>query len=267
MKIADVPVVILCGGKGTRLREETEYRPKPLVEVGDMPILWHLMKGYSHYGCRRFVLCLGYKGRQIKEYFLNYEVMNNDFRLNTRSKRASIVNGRTPPEDWTILFADTGFETPIGGRIKKVEKYVGTNVFFATYGDGVSDVDVAALLAFHRRHGKIATITGFHPRSRYGQLRTRRNGKVIGFQEKPRLKDYINGGFFAFDRRIFSYLNEQSVLEEEVFEQLVRDEQMVLYQHDGFWFAMDTYKDYLEINAMMERGETPWMVWQRSEEG
>jgi len=265
--LQEIPVVILCGGKGTRLREETEYRPKPLVEVGDKPILWHIMKGYAHHGCRRFVLCLGYRGKQIKEYFLNYEFMNNDFCLDIRSKEASVMNGRTPPEDWTIVFADTGSECPTGGRIKKVEKYVRPSVFFATYGDGVSDVNVASLLDFDIQHGKIATITGFHPRSKYGQLQTGRNGRITGFYEKPRLRDYVNGGFFVFSREIFSYLNEQSVLEEEVFEQLVQEQQMVLYQHEGFWFAMDTYKDYLEINAMMEREETPWMIWRESGNG
>ena len=263
VRIQDVQVVILCGGKGTRLREETEYRPKPLVEVGEKPILWHIMKGYSHHGCRDFVLCLGYRGKQFKEYFLNYEFMNNDFRLNVRTKRASVVNGRTPPEDWTIVFADTGLESPTGGRIKRIEKYVKGDVFFATYGDGVSDVDLAALLEFHLRHGKVATITGFHPRSKYGQMQTGRDGRILAFREKPRLRDYVNGGFFVFDRRIFSYLDNHSVLEEEVFERLVREEQMVLFEHDGFWFAMDTYKDYLEINAMNDRGDTPWMVWRR----
>jgi glucose-1-phosphate cytidylyltransferase len=261
VRIGDIPVIILCGGKGTRLREETEYRPKPLVEVGERPILWHIMKGYSHFGCRNFVLCLGYRGRQIKEYFLNYDYMNNDFRLDLRSRRATVTNGRTPAEDWRIVFADTGIETPTGGRIKKVEGYVKTNVFFATYGDGVSDVRLPALLDFHLRHGKIATITGFHPRSKYGQLQTGRNGKILAFSEKPRLRDYVNGGFFVFDRRIFSYLSEHSVLEEEVFERLVREQEAVLFQHDGFWFAMDTYKDYLELNALAQRGETPWMVW------
>lgn len=266
-RIQDIPVVILCGGKGTRLREETEYRPKPLVEVGEKPILWHIMKEYSHYGCRQFILCLGYRGQMFKEYFLNYDFMNNDFRLNVRTKRTSVVDGRTPPEDWNIVFADTGLETPTGARIKKVEKYIKGDVFFATYGDGVSDVNLAALFEFHRQHGKIATVTGFHPRSRYGQMQTGRDGKVLAFREKPRLRDYVNGGFFVFDRRIFSFLSDDTMLEEEPFERLVEAKEMVLYQHDGFWFSVDTYKDYLEINAMNDRGYTPWMTWLPSGKG
>lgn len=267
MRIQDVQVVILCGGKGTRLREETEYRPKPLVEVGDKPILWHIMKGYSHHGCNDFILCTGLRGRQFKEYFLNYDCMNNDFRLDLETKQTSVMNGRTPPENWKIVFADTGIETPTGGRIKRVEKYIRSEVFFATYGDGISDINLSALLAFHLEHGRIATITGFHPRSRYGQMQTDPDGRILAFQEKPRLRDYVNGGFFVFDRRIFSYLDDHTMLEEEPFEQLVHEEQMVLFQHDGFWFSMDTYKDYLEINGMVERGETPWMLWQRPGDG
>ncbi len=257
----NIPVVILCGGKGTRLREETEYKPKPLVEIGGRPILWHIMKGYSYFGFNNFILCLGYKGQAIKEYFLNYEFMNNDFALRIKTKEYCTLDSKTPLEDWNIIFSDTGAETNTGGRIKKIEKYVKSDFFMATYGDGISDINIESLLEFHLQHKKIATITGFHPRTKYGQVRVRKDGKVLSFQEKPWLKDFINGGFFVFNRKFFDYLEEDCILEKEPFERLVEEQQMVLYKHEGFWFAVDTYKDYLEINTMFERGETPWMLW------
>jgi len=158
----NIPVVILCGGKGTRLREETEYKPKPLVEIGEKPILWHIMKGYSYYGFNNFILCLGYKGNAIKEYFLNYEYMNNDFILSTKSKKCQKLSSQAATEDWNIIFADTGKDTNTGGRIKRIEKYIDSDIFFATYGDGISNVNIEKLLDFHNKHNKIATITGFH---------------------------------------------------------------------------------------------------------
>ncbi len=219
------------------------------------------MKGYAHFGFKSFILCLGYKGEAIKEYFLNYEYMNNDFELNTRSKEISRLGSEDNGEDWNIIFADTGQETNTGGRIKKIEKYIKTDLFFATYGDGISDVDANALLAFHKHHGKLATITGFHPHSKYGQIQMGENGDVLAFKEKPRLKDLINGGFFVFNRDFFKYLDEKCILEREPFETAAADRQMVLYRHEGFWFAVDTYKDYLEINAMYAKSEKPWMIW------
>lgn len=261
MTKTDIPVVILCGGRGTRLQEETEYKPKPLLEIGGRPILWHIIKGYSHYGFRTFILCLGYKGKAVKEYFLNYEYMNNDFALNTRSKDCRVFNSHPEGEEWTIVFSDTGQETNTGGRIKRVEKYIHGDIFMATYGDGVSDVNIKALLDFHLGHKKIATITGFHPRSKYGQVKVRKNGEILAFKEKPRLQDSINGGFFVFNRRFFDYLDDDCVLEGEPFERLVANKQMALYNHEGFWFAVDTPKDYQEINAMYEARRTPWIVW------
>lgn len=259
----NIQVVILCGGRGTRLREETEYKPKPLVEIGRKPILWHIMKGYSHYGFNNFILCLGYKGDAIKEYFLNYEYMRNDFMLNIKSKEYRQLNSSTATEDWNIIFADTGKDTNTGGRIKRIEKYIDNDIFFATYGDGISDIDMKKLLAFHIRHNKIATITGFHPRSKYGQFRMAKNGNIISFQEKPKLKDFINGGFFVFDKEFFNYLDEDCVLEREPFVKIVEDKQMVLYNHEGFWFAVDTYKDYLEINDIYNKNIKSWMVWEK----
>jgi glucose-1-phosphate cytidylyltransferase len=259
----DIPVVILCGGKGTRLREETEYKPKPLVKIGGKPILWHIMKGYAYFGFKSFILCLGYKGEAIKEYFLNYEYMNNDFELNTRSKEIRRLGSENNGEDWNIIFADTGRDTNTGGRIKKIEKYIKSDLFFATYGDGISDVDVNALLDFHNQQGKLATITGFHPHSKYGQIQMGENGDVLAFKEKPRLKDLINGGYFVFNKDFFKYLDEKCILEREPFETAAADRQMVLYRHEGFWFAVDTYKDYLEINAMYANAEKPWMIWEK----
>jgi glucose-1-phosphate cytidylyltransferase len=262
MRKRNVPVVILCGGRGTRLVEETEYRPKPLVEIGGKPILWHILKGYSHYGFRSFILCLGYKGNAIKEYFLNYEVMSNDFRLNTRTKARRILNAPEAPEDWEIILADTGKDTNTGGRIKRVEKYIKSAVFMATYGDGIADINIQKLLEYHLRQGKIATISGFHPRSKYGQVWTSRDGKILSFREKPRLRDTINGGFFVFNREFLDHLDEDCVLEHKPFERLVAEKQMALYNHPGFWFAVDTYKDYLDINEMCRNKQTPWMVWE-----
>ena len=257
----NVPVVILCGGKGTRLREETEYKPKPLVEIGGKPVLWHVMRGYSYHGFNNFILCLGYKGNAIKEFFLNYEYMSSDFYLNVKTKKHKILDNQNSMEKWEIIFADTGKDTNTGGRIKKVEKYIKSEIFMATYGDGISDVNIGNLLAFHLQHKKIATITGFHPRTKYGQVKIGEKGKIISFQEKPRLEDFINGGFFVFNKAFFNYLDDECVLEKEPFEKLVDEQQMVLYKHEGFWFAVDTYKDYLEINSMYKNNQTPWMVW------
>jgi len=262
MRKTNIPVVILCGGRGTRLLEETEYRPKPLVEIGGKPVLWHILKGYSYYGFNSFILCLGYKGNAIKEYFLNYEVMNNDFVLNTRTKERRVFNAPETQEEWEIIFADTGKETNTGGRIKRVEKYVQSELFFATYGDGLSDINIQRLLEFHLKHGRIATISGFHPRSKYGQVWAGRDGKILSFRDKPRLRDTINGGFFVFNREFFDCLDENCVLEHEPFERLVAEKQMALYNHKGFWFAVDTYKDYLDINEMCRNRQTPWMVWE-----
>jgi len=257
----NVPVIILCGGKGTRLREETEYKPKPLVEVGGKPILWHIMKGYSYHGFNNFILCLGNMGNAIKEFFLHYEYMSNDFSLNTKTKEHKILDSQNSIGEWEIIFTDTGKDTNTGGRIKKVEKYIESEIFMATYGDGISDVNIEDLLDFHLQHNKIATITGFHPRTKYGQVKIGEEEKIISFQEKPRLEEFINGGFFVFDKEFFNYLDEDCVLEREPFERLVEEQQMGLYKHEGFWFALDTYKDYLEINSMYETNQTPWMIW------
>jgi glucose-1-phosphate cytidylyltransferase len=247
---------------GTRLREETEFKPKPLVEIGGRPILWHIMKGYAHFGFRDFILCLGYRGHMIKEYFLSYEYMQGDFLLDLGTNERRLLQ-RNHDDDWRIIFADTGMETNTGGRIQRIRGYIDTDYFFATYGDGVSDVDIRALEAFFLAKGKAAVITGLHPWSKYGRVDVGKDGLVTGFAEKPQLRDVINGGFFVFGRRVFEYLDDNCVLEREPFERLAKDQEIALYKHDGFWHAMDTYKDYLELNKMWSSGSPPWRIWDR----
>jgi len=232
-------VVILCGGVGMRLREETVFRPKPLVPVGGKPILWHIMKLYAHHGFTDFVLCLGYKGEMIRDYF-------------TKNNR----------EGWNIIMENTGEKTNTGGRIKRIEKYIDGDTFLATYGDGVSDVDLGGLLAFHNKHGKLATMTGVHPWSKYGQVLAQPDGTVTNFVEKPILNDRINGGFFVFKRQFLDYLGENDVLEHTPFTRLVKEKQLILYNHDGFWHCLDTFKDKLELEEMWQSGKPLWRTWQ-----
>jgi glucose-1-phosphate cytidylyltransferase len=255
-------VVILCGGLGTRLREETEFRPKPLVDIGGRPILWHIMKGYASQGFKSFVLCLGYRGNMIKEYFLNYEAMNNDFTMYLGEQHRSAYHGSHAEQDYEVTLADTGLETSTGGRVKRVQKYVDDDLFMLTYGDGVSDVNIAELLAFHRSHGRIATVTTVRPISRYGILNIDRDGGVVSFTEKPQLDGWISAGFFVFNRAIFDYLDgDDCVLEQEPLERLAADKQLVAFRHEGFFFAMDTYREYKVLNDLWSSGEAPWKRW------
>lgn len=254
-------VIILCGGFGTRLREETEYRPKPMVEIGGRPILWHIMKIYAHYGYRDFVLCLGYKGHMIKEYFLNYEAMNNDFTISLGRESRLEFNGHHAEDGFRVTLADTGQDTMTGGRIKRVQKYVGKETFMATYGDGVADVDVSALVRFHKSHGRIATVTAVRPVSRFGVLDLD-HSRVATFAEKPPVDTWVNAGFFVFEPAIFDYLEgDECVLEREPLERLAADGQLMGYQHPGLFFAMDTYRDYLRLNELWDTGQAPWRVW------
>ena len=253
-------VVILCGGQGTRLREETEFKPKPLVDVGGRPILWHIMKHYSHFGHREFVLCLGYRGSMIKEYFLDYLAMNNSFTIELRDpQRLRVHDARV--EDWSVTLADTGIETNTGGRIKRIQRFIGDDDFLCTYGDGVSNVDLDALVRFHRDHGRVATLTGLHPASKFGVFQKQDDHLVTGFKEKPRMDDLVSGGFFVFRRRVFDYLDENSVLEKEPLERLSAERQLAVYEHDGFWHSMDTYKDALTLNELWAGGRPEWKVW------
>lgn len=253
-------VVILCGGKGTRLREETETKPKPLLKIGNYPILWHIMKHYSHYGFNDFILCLGYKGELIKEYFLNYK-NRWDIQFNLKEGIKSIIQDEDSVENWNITFADTGLETNTGGRIKKIEKYINEKYFLLTYGDGLSNVNLKRLIEFYLQKGKVGVITGIRPKSTYGQITMDHDFTITGFKEKPLLNDYINGGFSVFNRKIFNYVDEYSTLEQEVFERLTSERELALYKHEGFWKCMDTYKDYKELNEMCNHGDFPWKVY------
>jgi glucose-1-phosphate cytidylyltransferase len=255
-------VVILCGGLGTRLREETEYRPKPLVEVGGRPILWHIMKIFAHNGLREFVLCLGYRGNMIKGYFLNYEEMTNDMTINLGRPGDLQYHGRHAEEDFCVTLADTGQETQTGGRVKRVQKYVGGDTFMVTYGDGVGDVDIRALLAFHKSHGKLATVTGVRPLSKFGALELGSEGDVRAFAEKPRSEGWSSAGFFVFKRQVFDYLKgDMCVLEHEPLQRLASEGQLVAYRHEGCFYTMDTYREYVQLNQLWNSGSPPWRVW------
>jgi len=225
-------VVMLCGGLGTRLREETEFRPKPLVEIGGRPILWHIMKSYAHWGFREFVLCLGYRGNMIKEYFLNYEAMNNDFTICLgRNSKIEYKNDHRE-QDFQVTLVETGQNTMTGGRVKKVEKYIGEDLFMLTYGDGVGDVNISDLLKFHKSHGKLATVTTITPSSRFGMIESNSIGRVVQFQEKPKTSGRASAGFFVLDRRVFDYLgSDDCIFEREPLERLANEGQLMAYQH------------------------------------
>ncbi|MFA6048901.1 MAG: glucose-1-phosphate cytidylyltransferase [Candidatus Micrarchaeia archaeon] len=257
-----MPVVILCGGEGTRLREETEYKPKPMVSVGGQPILWHIMKTYSAFGYNRFILCLGYKGDLIKEYFLRHELMTNDITIRLGDRKKDMIHRNGAADDWEITFAETGLKAQTGARVKKIEKYVETDDFMLTYGDGVANVDVNALLGFHSKQGTIATLTGVRPPSRFGILEIDGN-KVSNFSEKPFSNEYVNGGFYAFKKDFFDKLttDDSCILERAPLSKLAKDGQLSIYKHEGFWHMMDTYKDYLDLNRMWDNNEVPWKVW------
>lgn len=257
--LAGMEAVILCGGLGTRLREETEYKPKPMVEIGGRPILWHIMKIYAAYGVRDFVLCLGYRGNVIRDYFLNYRHRRADIAVELRDNTLTVL-GEDDVEDWRIVLAETGAEAQTGGRIQRALRYVRGRTFFATYGDGVANVDLARLLDFHDRMGCKATVTAVHPSSRYGEI-AMDGGVVRTFQEKPQVNDgWINGGFFAFERAAFDDFPDDPklVLESHVMPELARRCELAAFHHDGFWQCMDTYREMQLLNEMWARGEAPW---------
>jgi glucose-1-phosphate cytidylyltransferase len=261
---ADMPVVILCGGKGTRLREETEYRPKPMVEIGGQPILWHILKIYGAYGFRRFILCLGYKGWVIKQFFLRYHEVESDLTVHLDgSGRVEFLN-RVGHEPWQVTCAETGEETATGARLWRVRRYIDTPTFLFTYGDAVGTVDVPALLDLHWREGRVATVTGVHPTSRYGEMRVD-GTRAVEFNEKPTLAEgVVSGGFFVFESSVFDrYLNDdpQLFLELAPLQRLARDGQLSVFAHEGFWHPMDTYRDYLHLNDLWRQGDAPWKIW------
>jgi glucose-1-phosphate cytidylyltransferase len=256
--------VILCGGRGTRLGEHGVSVPKALIEIGGRPVLWHLMKIYTHYGSNDFILCLGFLGDAIKRYFLEHHWLYSDFTLEMgQAGDYQLSNHKSAGEDWRITFADTGLETNTGGRVKRVEQYVGDDeTFCVTYGDGLADVDLRALAEFHRSHGRLATLAAVRPRSNFGVMKLDDEGAVTEFQEKPVIADWVNGGFFVFNRKVFEYLDENCVLEREPLERLARERQLMAYEHTGFWKCVDTYKDNLEFNQLWDTGQAEWKVWE-----
>lgn len=258
-------VVILCGGKGTRLREETEFRPKPMVPIGRRPILWHIMKIYAHHGHTDFVLCLGYKGEMIKEYFRNYHWNTSDVTLNLGRSPGVIYHGGHAEEDWTVTLADTGEESMTAFRVHQIRRYLPAGKpFFLTYGDGLADMDMNAAIECHRKSGKALTLSAVHPAGRFGELAVAADGSIHTFQEKPPMEAaYVNGGFMVCNHRLFDYLTDDPtvMLERAPMVSLVRDQQLNSYRHEGFWQPMDTFQEAQYLNRLWDAGQAPWKKW------
>lgn len=255
-------VAILAGGLGTRFAEETDIKPKPMIEIGGYPILWHIMKLFSCYGLNDFFIATGYKGSVIRDYFAKYRDLSGSIMVDLGSGR--IVNYTSPPEDWRVHMIETGLETMTGGRILRMRRWLDDpEPFIVTYGDGLADVDINALLAFHKSHGKIATLTAIHPPSRFGGIELK-NDQVVSFNEKPLLsEDWINGGFLVFNRELFHYLQEDSdVLEVQGLTRLAEDRQLMAFRHNGFWQCMDSLRDKRYLENLWEKGEAPWKLWE-----
>ena len=253
--------VLLAGGLGTRMREETEFRPKPMVEIGGRPVLWHIMKVLSEQGIKDFVICTGYKSEIIKNYFTNYGAVNQDFTVTLGDQAGITYHGAHDEFDWTVTVADTGPNTSTGGRIKQIEKYVKGERFLCTYGDGIADIDLEALTEYHESHGKIATMTSIQPLSRFGVLDLEPDGSVKQFKEKPQVEGWINIGYFLFEPGIFDYLDDDSMLEEKPLKSLAADAQIAAHPHNGFWQPMDTYRESKMLNDLWDSGDAPWKTW------
>lgn len=256
-------VIILCGGVGTRLKEETEFKPKPMVYVGNKPIIWHIMKTYAMYGYNEFILALGYKADYIKEFFLNQKAFTTDFTLNTWNHKTTYhLENRNDADPFKITFVDTGLDTLPGERILRCQQYIPERdkYFMVTYGDGVSDIDIDDLVRFHKKQKTLGTISGVHPRSKFGMVNVDKHNLVHSFQEKPVLTDYVNGGYMVFDRKFFSYLRNGE-MEHEGLKRLAAEKQLSLYKHEGFWFAVDTHKELDDLIAIWNAGDPPWKKW------
>lgn len=252
--------ILLAGGLGTRLREETEYRPKPMVEVGGRPILWHIMRWYAQFGLDDFVVCTGYKGDVIKDYFLNFRARNNDVTVRLGEHVEPDYHGAHEEIDWTVTVAFTGQLTMTGGRVHRASKYFRGERFLCTYGDGLADVDIRALLEFHESHGKLATVTTVRPPSRFGVLDLGRDGSVEDFREKPQADGWVNAGYFVFEPEVLDYLNDDCVLEQEPLRNLAADNQLMAYRHEGFFQPMDTLREAIQLNELWDSGRAPWRV-------
>ena len=256
-------VIILCGGKGSRLSEETILKPKPMIEIGGKPILWHIMKHYSYYGYHRFILALGYKGEYVKNYFYNYRIFSNDFTIEMHPEKEPQIHGLSDESHWEITLVDTGLNTLKGGRIKRLERYVKSDNFHLTYGDGVSNINLNELDRFHMKHGNIGTITGVHPPSRFGEMLIE-GDNVIHFEEKPQLSTgIINGGFFVFNRKFFDYLTSDDKCDFEFgpLQKIASEKKLKVFKHDGFWQCMDTIRERDYLNSLWESGSPPWKIW------
>jgi glucose-1-phosphate cytidylyltransferase len=253
--------VLLAGGLGTRMREETEFRPKPMVEIGGKPVLWHIMKVLSAQGIKEFIICAGYKGEQIKNYFFNYKLESMDFTVNLGDHSKTVFHGSHSESDWKVTVVDTGPRTNTGGRLVAVQKYLDHEPFLVTYGDGIADVSLASLLEFHKNQKTIATMTTARPTSRFGVVEISPEQTVTKFREKPILEDWVNIGYFIFESQIFDYLDENSVLEEQPLAALSEDSNLSAFRHHGFWQPMDTYREAVALNEIWGEGEAPWKIW------
>ena len=255
--------IILCGGAGTRISGGDRTVKKEMVEIGGRPILWHIMKIFEGYNYRDFILPLGYRGDLIRRYFLDYEVMNRDLSFTLGQPNKPKFHDLNHESDWTLTLIDTGLEANKGARIKQLDRYIHSGPFFVTYGDGLGNIDLGKLIAFHRGHGKIATITGVRPSYQYGVMELAENGCITGYEQYPRLDHWINAGFMLFERQLFDYLSEDNSLDLEngALTQLAAEGQLMMYRHDGFWQSMDTFKDALTLNQLWDTGTAPWKVW------
>ena len=258
------PVVILCGGEGTRIYEETQDKPKPMVEIGNKPILWHIMKMYAQYDFRKFILCLGHKGEVIKNYFLTYSASTCDFTTNLGNGNVEL-HDNCLESDWTVTLASTGLKAMTGARVKRIQKYIDSDNFMVTYGDGVADINIDELVRFHQSHGKIGTVTGVYPFSRFAEMATTKR-KVTKFAEKPRvrgLEGVISGGFFVFKKDFFNYIWEEDdcVLEREPLAKLASVGELMIYHHKGFWQCLDTFREKQLLNELWESGQAQWRIW------
>jgi glucose-1-phosphate cytidylyltransferase len=256
-------VVILAGGFGTRISEESHLKPKPMIEIGERPILWHIMKIFSHYGFNDFIICLGYKGYCIKEYFAHYFLHESDVTFDFKNANEQLIHNHSA-EPWRVTLANTGVNTMTGGRVKRIQPYIGNETFMLTYGDGVSDVNIKELAAYHQAHGKLATVTSTQPAGRFGALDLSDDNRVKSFQEKPQGDGaWVNAGFFVMEPKVFDYLKDDTtVLEKDPLENLARDGQLVAYKHSGFWQPMDTIRDKNHLEELWKSGKASWKAWQ-----
>lgn len=252
-----IKVVILCGGRGYRLKEETEFKPKPMIEVGGKPILWHIMKIYAHWGFRDFIIALGYKGNLIKDYFINKKYYDGVFTLNTKTNKVK-HHPKDENDNFKITFVDTGLESLTGERVRRLQKYIDGD-FMLTYGDGLADINIAKLHKFHKSKNKIGTVCGVYPYLKYGGLEVDKNGLVSSFEKKAQIKHLINGGFMVFNKKVFGFIKPDWMIE-DIFEPLIDIKQLAVYQHSGFFHAMDTYQDMEDLNSMWA-DDPPWKMW------